>query len=268
MASRDPPYFKRVMSAAELRSELTQYPCCSKNCCVNKLFMPIDFSVNSWSINFIGSSKVTSTSDDIHEFEAFIMTLRSATAHLRRNTNESEQMLSEFLRQKFMDKFNGCEWIYDIMHPMQSRPVEVCRRAWISCFGVTLQKLRFAQQCVKENVYISPKTKNVESVTLKDAFKHFGLDLLSYRHSFDNFMDISKISETEGSQVAAVWLSSEFDLIGEAQPDENVILIDIVDENDVYERYRTDERVIDLTDKILSYSEFTRIWREVFPKVS
>ena len=80
-------------------------------------------------------------------------------------------------------------------------------------------------------------------------------------------MDLSKVSMTEGSQVAAAWLSSEFDLIGEEQPDEDIILIDILDENEIYLRFKTDERVVSLTNKIVSYSEFTRIWREVFPKV-
>ena len=280
----NPIYFTKVLSACELRSELTRNPCCSRNCCVNLLNMPLDVSVSTnWSTSFcgvikplnVGSSECIDINSAASDFENFIITLRAATSRYRMNTTESESMLGQYLRDRFVEKHrvldNGTiEWIYDLLHPLCG-PIVVCRRAWIACFGVTWQKVRFAQQCVKEKSLLSPSSvPDREIISLRDAFVHFGLDLDDYYRSFDNFMDISKVSETEASLLATAWLSREFDAVGEAQPDENVILIDYVEEKDVYTRYLDDNDINLLTtkpNKLLSYPEFTRIWREVFPKV-
>ena len=40
----------------------------------------------------------------ILEFEKFVTTLRSATAHLSRGTTESEELMSEWLKIRFMKK--------------------------------------------------------------------------------------------------------------------------------------------------------------------
>ena len=102
---------------------------------------------------------------------------------------------------------------------------------------------------------------------MKGAFDRFGLDFEGYYRSFSNFMDISKVSETEVCQVAVAWLANEFDFIGEAQPDENVRLLDDVEKITVYDRYQDDDRIKSVCNKKLSYKEFTRVWNEVFPKV-
>ena len=278
----NPSYFTKVLSACELRTEFTRRPCCNKSCCVKLLNMPLDHSVPSnWSSLFCGeispmntsiSENINGLSDASRDFENFIVTLRAATSKYRLNTVESEAMMSQYLRNKFIEKHrvtdNGhTEWIYDLIHPVNGSIV-VCRRAWIACFGVTWQKVRFAQECVKAKNLIPTRTINDSNVeSLKDAFDRFGLALDDYHRSFDNFMDISKVSQTEGSLLATAWLSREFDAIGEAQPDEDVILIDHVEEKDVYERYKHDTDLKSFTSKVISYQEFTRIWREVFPKV-
>ena len=70
--------------------------------------MNLDPSVVSdevrWSNAFIGDSRISNLSNITLEFEEFITTLRSATAHLRRGTTESEELMSEWLRIRFMEK--------------------------------------------------------------------------------------------------------------------------------------------------------------------
>ena len=221
------------------------------------------------------SKKLTDSSSSlaVGEFENFINVLRTATVKYRLKTTESEALMSDYLRNRFNEKHkkldnNSIEWIYDLVHPVKGN-ITVCRRAWIGCFGVSWQKVRFAQQCVKDG-YLRSSVGCIEDkdVTLKSAFEQFGLDYNDYIRSFDNYMDITKVSETEGSLLATAWLSREFDAVGEAQPDEDVILIDYVEEKDVYERYKNDKQIRSITKNIISYCEFCRIWREVFPKVN
>jgi hypothetical protein len=104
-------------------------------------------------------------------------------------------------------------------------------------------------------------------VDLKAAFARFDMDLDAYRSQFPNFMDISKVPETEQAQVAVAWLSSEFSAMGEEMPDEQVILIDEVSEKEIYKQYCDDDRIADLGVAKVSYVTFTKLWREVFPKV-
>ena len=276
MSRSNPIYFSKILSAGELRSEFSRSPCCNKNCCVSILNMPLDASFPlNWSTSFCGEIiplQQKEMSDAICEFENFVITLRSATSKFRRGTKESDDMLSQYLRDRFAEKHKkldkgNYEWIYDLVHPIKGN-IEVCRRAWIGCFGVSWQKVRFAQECVKGGNFLSSKVvPAADIITLNDAFERFGLELNDYLGSFDNFMDISKVSETQGSLIATAWLSREFDSTGEAQPDEKVILIDYVEEKDVYERFKNDKDLKSINTEYVSYSEFNRIWREVFPKV-
>ena len=273
-----PPYFTKVLSACELRTEFTRHKCCKKNCCSVVFSMPIDRSLD-WSTYFADTMDPLSlaafsqsASQSTTEFENFMTVLRRATSSLRLNTPESDAKLTDYLKTRFAEKHkkfanNRIEWTYDLMHPLKGNVV-VCRRAWIGCFRVTFQKVRFAQDCVKSR-YIHP-TRGIiydQPVTLKGAFDRFGLDFEGYYRSFSNFMDISKVSETEVCQVAVTWLANEFDFIGEAQPDENVRLLDDVEKITVYDRYQDDDRIKSVCNKKLSYKEFTRVWNEVFPKV-
>ena len=278
MISYEPPYFTKVLSACELRSEYSRHSCCKNNCCKELLNMPLDHSLD-WS-NYFGDgidhltmeSLSASSSQSVTDFENFIITLRRATSALRLDTPESDAKLTDYLKTRFSEKHKKfpsgkIEYTYDLMHPLKGNVV-VCRRAWIGCFGVLFQKVRFAQDCVKAG-YIHPTRGDINDtlVTLKEAFHRFGLDYEGYCRSYNNLMDISEVSETEVCQVAVAWLANEFDCIGESQPDEDVILLDDVEKITVYERYQDDDRVKSINNKVLSYKEFTRVWNLVFPKV-
>ena len=66
--------------------------------------------------------------------------------------------------------------------------------------------------------------------------------------------------------IAVTWLTDFFDTNGEPQPGKREIAYDQCNINDLYKEYKTCPTVLDLTTQLVSYAQFTKLMRTVFPE--
>ena len=235
---------------------------------------------------------------DVGSFERLVAHAREATKKYRADTSEANKALINFLMNKFSQGRNltnkKYEWHYDILSPDHRDPIKVCQNAFCAVYGIKMHTITYVQRRLRDEVAIE-RTRPVNvNLTVDDAFGAWGMDPQYYHQQIANFCDFNAIAETEGSLVAAAYLSDYFDLSSEHQPTgkhyalfgvagilfshlhfpilahnytAQVKHIDRVDRIEVYNMYTKDDTVRGVTSEILPYSKFCKLWDDAFPKV-
>lgn len=105
-------------------------------------------------------------------------------------------------------------------------------------------------------------------MTTKDAFEAFGVDYDTYRRSIDQIVNMDYVGDTSRNLLAVAWFTSELELLGDQEPNEEAISIDPIDLKELYNDYKDDPVITDEGDgQTLKYEEFTQMFNKAFPTV-
>ena len=233
VSSKDVPeihgqrYLKERLSATELRTEFSKRACCQANCVERLLQMPRDTTVSSCCATHFATltycpSVGSQQKGNSETFDRLVNNIREATRKFSGESAEAKRAMQQFLMNKFSEgkhsRSKTYEWRYDVISPDHRHPITVCKNAFVAIYGIKLSTLEYVQRLIRKEATYNNVNRTNEKLTIQKAFETWGMDVNFYHQNIANFCDFNSIPETEGSLVAAAFLSDFFDLASEHQP--------------------------------------------------
>lgn len=211
-------------NASELRGFYSVNKCCSENCMIEKIRMPVDKSIPG---HFCSSCSTPST------VEAFESVIAAARETIEEVVNDSKE-LTVFLMNKFENKYTPPpagssssargHYIYEICIP--SGTTTVCRNTFMSVYGLSKNQIDTAQQHLRKghsSQFLNSSNEFYGPLTFSSALSFFELDHDYYMSAYDvkEFVKFDHVPDTNRGLLCAAWMMNYFDLLGENEVSKN-----------------------------------------------
>jgi hypothetical protein len=235
-------------------------PCCPKSRSLCGCFLS-HFSISDREIDYVAAAE-------------FLIATRELTRN--KSSEEKNATLVRLFQKSMSDsdlesKRLRHTWIATV----GDKTLEVCRDEWCFLYNFTKNSLKRCSELLRVADVVGGEAVSLDPVRDYDFRTYHDF---SYRETVAMFKanlpeyspDMIKCALTPSSDIyesAVAWFTEHFDSCADVEPNREECQLDVIDKIELYDIYVVDSNLSGLTEDVLCYQEWLRVWHTVFPNV-